>query len=90
MTEACTNALIHGRADAAEARVSWEIERCTVRFLVQDYSGQRWSRAAHPSRGGGDGRVGGFGLELMRGLMDEVEIRAEPHGTTVELVKRFC
>lgn len=94
VTEAATNALVHGRGEDA-ARVSWQIEDCTARFWVQDYSGQRWSKAAHPSRnglddGGWDGRVGGFGLELMEGLMDEVAIRNEPEGTTVELVKRFC
>jgi serine/threonine-protein kinase RsbW len=94
VTEACTNALVHGRG-ASAARVSWEIEECRARFLIQDYSGQRWAKAIHPSRAlaptpAVGERIGGFGLELMHGLMDEVDIRNEHDGTIVELVKRFC
>jgi len=94
VTEACANALTHGRGDAAP-RVGWEVGGCTARFWVRDYSGQGWARIVHPTRAdpagrGGDGRVGGFGLALMRGLMDDVDIRQERAGTTVELTKRFC
>lgn len=95
VTEACTNALLHGRGQAAP-RISWEVRECRARFLIQDYSGQRWSKAIHPSRGdllpapSAEERIGGFGLELMHRLMDEVAIRNEHEGTTVELVKRFC
>jgi len=94
VTEACTNALLHGRGEAAP-RVSWEIQACTARFWVQDYSRQQWSKVAHPSRvlvpdAGTEDRIGGWGLDLIEGLMDEVDIRNEAHGTTVELAKRLC
>jgi anti-sigma regulatory factor (Ser/Thr protein kinase) len=89
VTEACSNALRHGRGEAAP-RLRWRIERDCVCFDVQDYSTVRWSQGARLN--GSDGladRVGGFGLELMKGLMDSVEIRMGPGGTTVGLVKRL-
>ena len=93
VTEACTNALMHGieSEDDQNPEVSWEINSDVARFFVQDYSDQRWARAAHPSRSptGLDDRVGGFGVKMMRKLMDEVDIRQSPSGTTVVLVKRL-
>lgn len=91
VTEACSNALRHGRGDASP-RLSWTIDRECVRFHIQDYSSKRWSQSDHPSRTSeglapGDERVGGFGLELMTGLMDEVAITTGTEGTTVELAK---
>jgi serine/threonine-protein kinase RsbW len=88
VTEACTNALVHGRADTTP-QVSWVIDGGTARFVVEDYSGF-WGRTevlprmAEPER-----RVGGFGLDLMRSLMDEVDITVASGGTTVELAKRL-
>jgi serine/threonine-protein kinase RsbW len=98
VTEACTNALMHGHDDGVEdpsPEIHWRIDVDTAEFYVQDYSTQQWSRTSHPSWDAGDEigepevRVGGFGLDLMRGLMDEVEIRIGPGGTTVCLVKKF-
>jgi serine/threonine-protein kinase RsbW len=88
VTEACTNALVHGRGDAI-AHVSWRIEGSIARVLVEDYSRQRWTPAG--GNGGAAGpRIGGFGLQLMRDLMDRVNITIEERGTTVELAKRIC
>ena len=92
VTEACTNALMHGHGTEDPApEIRWEIDRGEVRFFVQDYSNQQWSRTSHPSWNGADDldeeRVGGFGLDLMRGLMDEVELHIGPDGTTVCLTK---
>lgn len=97
VTEACTNALTHGRFDLQEEpwpQVHWEVGGSEARFFVEDYSTRQWSRTSHPSRDidyleAGEDRLGGFGLELMRQLMDEVEISMGPEGTTVCLVKRF-
>lgn len=91
VTEACTNALLHGTRSpgATPPVVGWEIDGDAIRFSVRDFSGHPWSaRAAHPSSGDGD-RIGGFGLELMRGLMDAVDIRIDAGGTVVELTKRL-
>jgi serine/threonine-protein kinase RsbW len=88
VTEACTNALVHGHGEATP-RVSWRIDGATARFCIEDYSEHRW---AEPPGGNGDTaetRTGGFGLQLMRRLMDRVDISIEAHGTTVELAKRI-
>lgn len=98
VTEACTNALVHGMRDAegATPRLSWEIDRSAARFFVQDFSAEQWSMAAHPSGGPAhtaaedyERRIGGFGLPIMRQLMDDVDIHIGSRGTTVVLTKRF-
>jgi anti-sigma regulatory factor (Ser/Thr protein kinase) len=90
VTEACSNALRHGHGEAFP-RLRWQLERDWVRFLVQDFSRERWSRVPRPPGGPAletvDERVGGFGLELMTGLMDQVDIRIGSEGTVVELAK---
>jgi serine/threonine-protein kinase RsbW len=97
LTEACTNALLHGRRsdETQPPKVSWRIDSPAARFFVKDFSNLRWSIAAHPSSrlidltDTADRRIGGFGLDLMQRLMDEVDIAIEPQGTTVRLVKFF-
>jgi anti-sigma regulatory factor (Ser/Thr protein kinase) len=93
VTEACTNALVHGhRTDDPPPEILWEIDGHSARFYIQDYSTQEWSKASHPSRDAEaefEERIGGFGLDLMRGLMDEVDIQIGRDGTTVCLVKEL-
>jgi anti-sigma regulatory factor (Ser/Thr protein kinase) len=98
LTEACTNALLHGHKneESPPPKVSWKIDSQAARFFVTDFSNLRWSIAAHPSsrlvnlaESDVGPRIGGFGLDLMQRLMDEVEIAIEPQGTTVRLVKFF-
>jgi anti-sigma regulatory factor (Ser/Thr protein kinase) len=91
VTEACSNAIRHGGVNRVPT-LSWHLEDDLVRFCVRDFSTEQWSRRAHPSRSyaagdGPDERIGGFGLDLMRGLMDEVDIRIGSGGTVVELSK---
>ena len=100
VTEACTNALVHGHcAGGGEVpEVTWDVERAVARFRIRDYSTRGWSKAAHPSRdpelervppNAFDDRVGGFGIELMQGLMDEVDIATRPDGTVVTMLKHL-
>ncbi len=97
VTEACTNALIHGQRDddAALPEVAWRLEVDRALFYVRDFSGEPWSRVTHPSqRRSGipeerHGRIGGFGIELMNALMDQVDIDISRQGTVVTLVKRL-
>ena len=97
VTEACTNALLHGRPrelDDPAPVLHWEIDGTEARFRVEDYSTEGWSRVRHPSRASGitkveDLQVGGLGLDLMRDLMDEVDIRAGASGTQVYLAKQI-
>jgi serine/threonine-protein kinase RsbW len=91
VTEACSNALRHGRAEAAP-RLSWTIRGRRVRFDIQDFSQVQWARPARDGAGdraAASERIGGYGLELMKGLMDGVRIRRSPRGTIVELTKRL-
>lgn len=97
VTEACTNALLHGVDDGGPIpQVSWAIEGPEIRFIVQDFAGQEWSMAVHPSGGlsqlspeAAEERVGGYGLTIIRELMDEVDVDVSPEGTVVSLVKRL-
>jgi anti-sigma regulatory factor (Ser/Thr protein kinase) len=99
VTEACTNALVHGTQSSKEVavpRLTWEIDRQSARFWVEDFSLQGWSMAAHPSGGVGEanlreyeGRIGGFGLPIMRKMMDDVDIQVDARGTTVVMTKQF-
>ena len=96
VTEACSNALVHGQGrspGSAPPEIGWEITRNQARFVVVDFSTQEWSRTIHPSWDSDEipddmsRRIGGFGLEIMRGLMDDVEIEVDRRGTRVTLVK---
>ena len=97
VTEASTNALVHGtgREDTRHPQVGWDIDDAKAIFEITDFSTEQWSRAMHPSRDADvvldnvDERVGGFGLHLMRELMDDVTITRGPLGTVVTLTKRL-
>ncbi|MDQ3878051.1 MAG: ATP-binding protein [Actinomycetota bacterium] len=93
VTEACTNALLHGTSGShgMQPQIAWRIDPQAAYFWVQDHASLEWSRASHPSRTpeADFGRENGYGLEIMSGLMDEVDIASGPGGTTVALVKRF-
>lgn len=95
VTEACTNALAGERDGDLMPDVGWTVEPDRVRFYITDFSNAQWhARAAHPSRDPAaeaelERRIAGMGLDLMRRLMDEVDVRAGARGTIVELVKNF-
>ncbi len=97
VTEACSNALIHGRGneDEADPVVSWQIERSCLSFLIQDFAGREWSKTAHPSREAPreetilESKIGGYGLGLMTALMDSVDIGFRSGGTMVTMVKNL-
>lgn len=92
VTEACTNALVHGHShdDEPQPRVGWDIGPGEAVFLVEDFSTKRWSKAAHPAADGAIWSGSGVGVELMRKLMDEVDVNIRPTGTQVRLLKRFA
>ncbi len=99
VTEACSNALVHGQArspGSAAPEISWEITPTQARFVIVDFSTEEWSRTVHPSWDSDDvpddmsRRFGGFGLEIMRGLMDDVDIHLSSRGTKVTLVKMLA
>jgi anti-sigma regulatory factor (Ser/Thr protein kinase) len=96
VTEACSNALVHGQGrspGSAAPEISWDITKNQARFVVEDFSTEEWSRTVHPSWDSDEipddmsRRIGGFGLDIMRGLMDDVDIELSSRGTTVTLTK---
>ncbi|MDQ4095664.1 MAG: ATP-binding protein [Actinomycetota bacterium] len=97
VTEACTNALLHGRSRASDDPapvLEWAIDESRASFRIEDYSTEGWSRIAHPSRSEAapkveDLQVGGLGLGLMRDLMDQVDIHTGSVGTEVRLMKNL-
>lgn len=99
ITEACSNALLHGQArtpGSATPEISWEISRSQARFVIVDFGSEDWSRTVHPSWDSDEipsdmsARIGGFGLELMRGLMDDVDIELSHDGTRVTMTKMLA
>ena len=99
VTEACTNALRYGRRGEPATpapRISWRLDESKALFSIEDFSSRGWTtppvlpqptaeQEADPTAG----RVGGFGLQLMADLMDEVDLNIGAQGTSVTLVKVF-
>ena len=85
MSEAVANAIQHGSSsveDPINLRVAPEADG--LAFYVKDTG-----RFAEPEHAGGDALPeGGRGLEFMRRLMDDVEIRPEEDGTLLRFLKR--
>lgn len=88
VSEACSNVVLHGPAAGTyEVVLRVRGEECEVQVrdsgagLVADALPDSLPPAASPS---------GRGLAIMRAVMDEVELSADPdHGTVVSLVKRL-
>jgi anti-sigma regulatory factor (Ser/Thr protein kinase) len=89
VTEACTNALVHGHEEGRvpDPEIDWEISGSIARFRIRDFALSKGSKSG--AGGGPAERDGGYGLKMMRQLMDEVDIQFETKGTTVILVKYF-
>ncbi len=96
VTEACSNALVHGQGrspGSADPEISWAITPTHARFVVVDFSTEEWSRTVHPSWDSDEipddmsRRIGGFGIDIMKGLMDDVDIEMSSDGTRVTLLK---
>ncbi|MEV0245821.1 ATP-binding protein [Nocardia sp. NPDC050712] len=78
--EACANAIEHGCRDRDDGivRLRAAVEDGALRILVSDNG--RWDP---PAAQQDDYR--GRGLQLMRSLMDQLDVRTGTEGTTVEL-----
>lgn len=85
ISEAAGNAIEHayGPGDAS-FRVQAVVENGEIVVVVRD-SGQWRDPRGHAPTGGGRGR----GLSIIEGLMENVEIVREAHGTTVRMRRRL-
>jgi len=80
LSEACANAVEHPET---ASRPAFEVEARRVdrdiEIVVRDFG--RWSAAEEPDPVGSSGR----GLQMMRELMDQVEVTEDESGTTIVL-----
>lgn len=83
-SEAVANAIEHGSPAGSEVEVTAAVEADALAFYVLDsgrFVPRVRPRGMMPERG--------RGLAFMSEMMDEVQVRAGPGGTTVRLVKRL-
>jgi serine/threonine-protein kinase RsbW len=90
LIEACINAFEHSKSKDGRININFEIgeEQLTIHISdrgqgfdlkqVQDQLQQRHGRGEHR----------GWGLKIMKELMDEVKIDSNEQGTTITMVKR--
>src|SRR4051794_34794197 len=94
VVEACINALEHSRATDREVYVTFEVLgekdpeklRITVRDTGVGFSPEELTEPSIEEKLKSQ-RKRGWGLKIIRGLMDEVEIRSSSNGTTVVMSK---
>jgi serine/threonine-protein kinase RsbW len=90
VVEACINALEHSQASDREVFVTFQVLTEKLRIMVHD-NGVGFSPEVleEPTMAGKlkAVRKRGWGLKIIRGLMDEVEIRSDAEGTTVVMSK---
>ncbi len=89
LVEACINAFEHSRARAGKVHLRFVASADRLTIYVQNY-GVDFDGAAQEKpavKAGALPRKRGWGLELMRGLMDEVRFDRLAQGTRIVLVK---
>ncbi len=91
ISEACTNVVRHAYTGHAQSRLILTARRIGERiiFRVRDF-GDKFDPAGVPfPKIEGEPTVGGYGIYLMRQVMDEVRyVTAHPVGTELILVRR--
>ena len=96
LTEASSNAFLHGHGEHTAERppqVDWDITPSEVVLIIRDFSSHGWETTSYPSVPvdaeftAPEDRIGGLGLSLMSGLMDDVDIARTSEGTTVTLTR---
>lgn len=90
LTEAVTNSIRHGyRGQAGHVEILYELDADSLVLEVAD-DGDGFE-AAHATGVGDDLAEGGLGIEIIRSLVDELEIESEPgaQGSRLRLVKHL-
>ena len=93
--ELCSNVTRHAQSECGTFNITFEQDDDNVVVTVEDH-GEGFSLADVPEIGtvrcdnDEDDRIGGFGLQLVALLADNVEFLArEPHGTVARAEKRL-
>jgi serine/threonine-protein kinase RsbW len=89
VSEACTNALTHSKNPDTSYELSYIIENEKLVFTVTDRGvGFEPDEVAPPDLNGK--QLGGFGLFIIKSLMDRVEIISERgSGTSITMIKNL-
>lgn len=90
VVEACINALEHSHAPDHEVYVTFQVLPEKLRIMVRDNGvGFSPDDQEEPTMAGKltSPRKRGWGMKIIRGLMDEVEFLSGPEGTTVVMSK---
>ncbi|HEY9420454.1 MAG TPA: ATP-binding protein [Thermoanaerobaculia bacterium] len=90
VVEACINALEHSHASDLEVYVTFQVLPEKLRIMVRDHGvGFSPDEQEEPTMEGKlkSKRKRGWGLKIIRGLMDEVEILSGTDGTTIVMSK---
>ena len=92
--ETCINAFEHSHSDDQEVYIDFLLKDDELQFKVTDrgigISPDTLDGTRLLGRPGvhTDLRKRGRGLQIIRSLMDEVDIQSSPNGTTVKIIKR--
>ena len=91
LIEACINAFEHSRSEDGRVDISFDIGDDGLAITISD-DGQGFdledAQAETEKRRSGGDRKRGWGLTIMKELMDEVTIESSEKGTTLTMVKR--
>jgi CheY-like chemotaxis protein/serine phosphatase RsbU (regulator of sigma subunit)/anti-sigma regulatory factor (Ser/Thr protein kinase) len=82
-TEACTNAVSHAYRDG-DGTVVTQLRLDDGNLTIRVSDTGRWSDRREI------GSTGGWGLEIIRALVDSAHVHGTPHGTTVIMQKRLA
>lgn len=92
--ETCINAFEHSKSDDQEVHIEFLLMENELQFKVTDRGIGISTDTLDGSRVLGspgvytDLRKRGRGLQIIRSLMDEVDIESSPNGTTVSVIKK--
>ena len=88
-TEACANACRHAYGGRRDGRIEIDVrlEGGALEIRVRDF-GRRFDPDGVPEPEFDDPREGGYGVFLMRNLMDDVRFGVDGPGTEVAMIKR--
>lgn len=90
VSEAATNAVVHGYADTRRGRldVRVSVDGASLGVTVRDY-GAGFGKKQYTPPDTSLAHEGGYGVFLLRNLMDEVEVQTLEDGTEVRMKKTF-
>lgn len=90
VAEACTNAIEHGNKLDATTKVgiSLTVDKGRLQVAVQDKGGGIGKRRTPDIDSQIEGKTepGGWGIQLIENLMDEVSFESTPEGTLVKMI----